>query len=374
MNVILRKLHIPASMVLLKFLLIFLLACGGGEDEPGGSDPVIPSELKLEIWVLGTDGTNPNGDGSGMIKCTATANDAVRFGFKFGTDPEVPSTTGIVDHTYATVGTNTYPVTVYAYSGTGNSVNITKSVTVYVKQPELKLIWSDEFSTDGPVSAVNWIHETVPPDNGNWYNGEKQHYTDRTDNSYVSDGTLKIVAKRETYTAYGTQKLYTSARLNSKFNFTYGRLEVRAKLPKGSGTWPAIWMLGSNISTVGWPACGEIDVMEHWGHIPGEVSSATHTPSCSGGCANVRVGATQLNDYDIEFHVYSLEWTKESLRFLIDGVFKYAYKPAVKNDNTWPFTADQFIILNVAMGGSWFTIDPNFTESAMEIDYVRIYQ
>ena len=159
-----------------------------------------------------------------------------------------------------------------------------------------------------------------------------------------------------------------------KFDFTYGKVDVRAKLPEGAGTWPAIWMLGSNISTVGWPACGEIDIMEHWGHKPAEVSSATHTSACSGGCDNVRVGSKMINDYATEFHVYSMEWTKEELRFSIDDVFLYAYRPANKNSDNWPYTSDQFIILNVAMGGSWFTIDPNFEQSSMEIDYVRVYQ
>lgn len=236
------------------------------------------------------------------------------------------------------------------------------------------LVWSDEFDIDGKVSSDNWKFETVGPNNGSWWNGELQHYTDRQENAFVSDGTLKIVAKKEVYTAQGVRHEYTSARLNSIFSFTYGRVDVRAKLPQGEGTWPAIWMLGSNHDKVGWPACGEIDIMEHWGHIPGEVSSATHKPSCFGQCDDVRAGAFMLKDYATNFHVYSLEWTEEELRFLIDNEYRYSYKPSVKNKDTWPYTKDQFILLNVAMGGSWFSIDPNFTESTMEIDYIRVYQ
>jgi len=241
-------------------------------------------------------------------------------------------------------------------------------------EPTFELVWQDEFNTDGSIDTEKWKFETVAPNNGSWWNGEKQHYTDRQDNAYVSDGTLKIIAKKEEFTSGGSTQQYTSARLNSKFSFTYGRLEVRAKLPEGEGTWPAIWTLGSNIETVGWPQCGEIDIMEHWGHDPQETHSATHKPSCSGDCNNARVGTTTVNDFNTAFHIYGMEWDEDEIRFYLDGEFLYEYNPATKNSDTWPFTEDQFILLNVAMGGSWFNIDPNFTESQMEIDYVRVFQ
>ena len=239
-----------------------------------------------------------------------------------------------------------------------------------------ELVWSDEFDNDGALSSDKWLFETEAPNNGSWWNGEKQHYTDRLDNAYVSDGTLKIVAKKETYTDNGSTQEYTSARLNSKFAITYGKVEVMAKLPQGEGTWPAIWMLGSNINTVGWPACGEIDIMEHWGHEAAKVASATHTPACSGAnnCNNVRVGVTNVNDFATAFHEYAMEWDEDEIRFYIDDELLYKYSPSVKNSNNWPFTEDQYLLLNVAMGGSWFNIDPNFVESQMEIDYVRMYK
>jgi len=118
----------------------------------------------------------------------------------------------------------------------------------------------------------------------------------------------------------------------------------------------------------------KIDIIEHWGHNPTKVSSATHTPSCSGGCGGTSVGETTVSDFDSEFHVYGLEWNENELRFFIDDSFLYAYNPAVKDSSTWPFDNPQFFILNIAMGGSWFTIDPNFTESTMEIDFIRVYQ
>ncbi len=236
------------------------------------------------------------------------------------------------------------------------------------------LIFFDEFDIDGALDSSKWKFEISPPNNGGWWNGEQQHYTNSIDNTYISDGTMKIVAKKEVYTFQGSTKQYTSARLNSKFSFTYGRVDVRAKLPKGQGTWPAIWTIGSNITSVGWPACGEIDIMEHWGHEPTIVSSATHNSACSGGCTNVTVGKTTITDYSEEFHVYSMIWNENKIQFLIDNELRYTYKPSSKNTLNWPYTADQFIILNVAMGGTWFSIDPNFTQATMEIDYVRVFK
>lgn len=152
--------------------------------------------------------------------------------------------------------------------------------------PGKTLVWYDEFNNDedtyisgvdNAVDATKWFHQTKFPNGSSWYNGEIQHYTNRKVNAYVSDGTLKIVAKKENFTEQGQTKNYTSARLNSKFAFTYGTIEIRAKLPTGVGTWPAIWTLGKNINergaywqqegygSVTWPACGEIDIMEHWG-------------------------------------------------------------------------------------------------------------
>lgn len=246
------------------------------------------------------------------------------------------------------------------------------------------LVWADEFDTDGPVDNTKWHHQTFGPNGGQWFNGEQQHYTDSQDNSYVSGGFLNIVAKRETVTQNGVTLDFSSARLNSKFAFTYGRIDVRARLPFGDGTWPAIWTLGKNINEVGtwfetqgfgttpWPACGEIDIMEHGLHATNEVSSAIHTPSSFGGTVNT--DTQMLTDVANNFHVYSMNWSPNQITFMIDGVGYYTYKPSVQNADTWPFDLDQFILLNVAMGGVSGAIDPSFTESSMVIDYVRVYQ
>ena len=245
------------------------------------------------------------------------------------------------------------------------------------------LVWADEFDTNGAIDAAKWYHQTQLPQGGSWYNGEVQHYTNRIENSSVNNGFLDITAIKESFTDQGQTKQYTSARLNSKFAFTYGRVDVRAKLPFGDGTWPAIWTLGKNINedggywdnqygTVGWPACGELDIMEHGLHPTNQVSVAIHTPSSYGGTVNTSIQT--LADVANNFHVYSMNWSPNQITFLIDGVGFYTYNPAVKNDDTWPFYLEQYLLLNIAMGGNGGAIDPNFSQSSMVIDYVRVYQ
>jgi len=266
----------------------------------------------------------------------------------------------------------------------------TKAYSIAFQQSSYALVWSDEFDDDGttyisgvdnPIDDSKWFHQTILPNGWGWYNDERQHYTNRTDNSYVSDGTLKIVAKKETFNDQGHTKQYTSARLNSKFAFTYGVVEVRAKLPTGYGTWPAIWTLGKNITesgaywqqegygSVSWPACGEIDIMEHWGRNQNFIQSAMHTPSSHG--ATVNHGGRPIPTVSSQFHVYKLEWTAEKMTFSVDDIEHYTYNPAVKNSDTWPFDNDQYILLNIAIESS---IAASFTSSAMEIDYIRVYQ
>lgn len=244
-----------------------------------------------------------------------------------------------------------------------------------------QLVWADEFDTDGPIDASRWFHQTRLPIQGSWYNGEIQHYTDRPDNAIVKDGVLRVVARKEAYTDQGVTKEYTSARLNSKYAFTYGKVEVRARLPRGVGTWPAIWMLGTNITEAGaywetqglgttpWPDCGEIDIMEHWGTNQDYVQSATHTRSSFGNTVNKggRVLPTASDDY----HVYAMAWSEDKLVFTIDDVVHYTYRPVSLDAETWPFAMDQYLLLNVAVQD---VIDPSIDSAVMEVDYVRVYQ
>ena len=248
------------------------------------------------------------------------------------------------------------------------------------------LVWSDEFNTNGAVDPAKWHHQTQLPAGGGWFNGEVQHYTNELANSFVNNGALHIVAIRQPYTSQGFTKQFTSARLNSKFAFTYGRVDVRAKLPIQQGTWPAIWMLGKNVNedggffdanfgTTSWPACGEIDIMEH-GITPSRpinyVQSALHTPSSFGNTVNH--GGTLAANLGTDFHVYSMNWSPFQITFLLDGVAFYSYNPAVKTPSNWPFNLDQYLLLNIAMGGVAGTINSNFSQDTMVIDYVRVYQ
>ena len=282
-----------------------------------------------------------------------------------------------IDYGFTTPGT-------YLIDDISNGESVTNPSDLDVNYTDL--VWSDEFSSAGAIDGNKWFHQTKIPSGGSWYNNEVQHYTNRTKNSYVEDGNLFIKAIKESFTDQGHTKQYTSARLNSKYAFTYGRVDVKAKLPFGKGTWPAIWTLGQNIpanggywqtqgygqSNAGWPICGEIDVMEHGLHQTNESSSALHTPSSYGDTINN--AQKMLDDVANEYHIYSMNWSPNQITFLIDEVAFYTYKPSVKNDETWPFNNAQYLLLNVAMGGYAGEIVSNFTNSSMVIDYVRVYQ
>ncbi len=243
------------------------------------------------------------------------------------------------------------------------------------------LVWADEFDGYGTVDTNKWFHQTELPISGSWYNGEVQHYTNRAENSARINGVLNVIAKKENFSDQGFTKNYTSARLNSKYAFKYGKVEYRAKLPVGVGTWPAVWLLGKNIQengaywdnlgfgTLPWPACGEIDMLEHWGSNQNFVQSAIHTPSSYGNSVNK--GGRMLNTASTAFHVYGMEWTDEKISFSVDSTVFYTYNPAVKDANTWPFDADQYFIINFAIQGN---IASNFTQDALEIDYIRVYK
>lgn len=244
------------------------------------------------------------------------------------------------------------------------------------------LVWSDEFDGEGAIDTGKWFQQTQLPPWGEWFGGLLNHYTDRVENVYQTGGNLHLVARRETFEDQGHKKEFTSARLNSKFAFTYGRLEVRAKVPKGIGTWPAIWMLSKNINEAGaywerlgygstsWPHCGEIDILEHWGKNQDYVQSAVHT-TASYGMEVVNLGGTKIKNASSEFHVYEVEWTAEKILFKVDGIELYTYQPELKDRTTWPFDSDQYVLMNIAIEKD---IDPEFKESAMVVDYIRVFQ
>lgn len=226
------------------------------------------------------------------------------------------------------------------------------------------LAWEEEFDVDGIPDPSIWNFETGNGQNG-WGNQEEQYYTE--DNAVVEDGVLKITARAENQSGFS----YTSSRLNTlnKFSYEYGRIEIRAKLPQGGGTWPALWMMGDNFPEVGWPVCGEIDIMEHVGNNQNEISGTLHLPGNSGGSAITQ--STEVEGVSEEFNNYTVEWSEDRIVFAVNDIIYHEYI----NTAETPFNDPFFIILNVAMGGTLGgDIDPNFTESTMEVDYIRVFQ
>lgn len=245
---------------------------------------------------------------------------------------------------------------------------------------EWTLLWSDEFdgAAGTPIDTTKWTAEIGGHGFGN---NEWEYYTDRVENASLDgDGNLAIVARQETLPDttchYGTC-LYTSARLitNDKFEFTYGRVEARIKLPFGQGIWPAFWMLGGNFETVGWPNSGELDIMEYIGREPNTIYGTVHGPGYSGANG---IGSSVRSDtpYADDFHVYAVEWDEDAIRWYVDGELYHMLTPADVRGNPWVFDHDFFILLNLAVGGNWPGYPDETTQfpQTMLVDYVRVYQ
>jgi beta-glucanase (GH16 family) len=240
--------------------------------------------------------------------------------------------------------------------------------------PGWNLVWSDEFTQANGSSpnSAKWAYDTGASGFGN---NEWQHYTTRTNNARIEDGKLVIEAIQENYMGAN----YTSARLKTqgKTSWAYGRIEARIKIPRGQGIWPAFWMLGTNITSVNWPSCGEIDILENIGREPTIVHGTVHGPGYSGG--DGIGGAYSLPGNAVfadDFHDYAVEWTTNQIKWFVDGVNFFTITPAsLPNGTTWVFTQPQFLILNVAVGGNWPGY-PNGTTvfpQRMTVDYVRVY-
>ncbi|MGQ0713763.1 MAG: glycoside hydrolase family 16 protein [Gemmatimonadaceae bacterium] len=248
--------------------------------------------------------------------------------------------------------------------------------------PEWTLAWSDEFDgpAGAPVDATKWVAETG---GHGWGNQERQYYTAGADNAALDGaGHLVITARAEPadtpYRCWYGACRYTSARLKTKgvYERTYGRFEARIRVPRGQGIWPAFWMLGSNIDTVGWPQCGEIDVMENIGREPNVVHGTVHGPGYSGGSGiggSYTLGSAAFAD---DFHVFAVEWMAREIRWFVDGKLYRRTTPAeLPSGADWVFDHPFFLLLNVAVGGAW-PGDPDFSTvfpQQMLVDYVRVY-
>jgi beta-glucanase (GH16 family) len=231
--------------------------------------------------------------------------------------------------------------------------------------------WQDDFSTDGAADPSKWTFETG---GSGWGNNELQYYTSGA-NSVVAGGNLTITAKKENFSG----REYTSSRMLSvgKGDWLYGRFEVRAKLPKGRGTWPAIWMLPSNSEYGNWPASGEIDIMEHVGYDLNKIHFSVHTSAYNHKIGTQRTSNKTIPTSTDDFHVYRVDWTPYAVRGFIDGEQYYEFKNENAGFTTWPFDKKFFIILNVAVGGDWGGaqgIDTGVFPASMVVDYVKVFK
>lgn len=240
-------------------------------------------------------------------------------------------------------------------------------------QNSYRLVWSDEFNYTGLPDNKKWGYNTG---NDGWGNNELQFYTaKRKENANVSGGLLTIKAIKENY--QGTA--YTSARLLTKAKATwkYGRVEVRAKLPKGRGVWPAIWMLSADTAYGDWPGNGEIDIMEFVGYNPDSVFATVHTKAYNHTIGTQKTKGIQRKDFSSAFHVYAMEWTEKQISMFIDGQKYFEFNNEGTGYEAWPFDKPFFLVLNLAIGGGWggkMGVDDKIFPQAMLVDYVRVYQ
>jgi beta-glucanase (GH16 family) len=245
--------------------------------------------------------------------------------------------------------------------------------TVSIGQQFKTLVWSDDFKYKGLPDTTKWSYNVG---GHGWGNKELQYYTkSRVENARSEKGKLIIEARKEDYSGMK----YTSARLvtKNKGDWKYGRIEVKAKLPKGKGIWPAIWMLSTKPDYGSWPKSGEIDIMENVGYMPDSVFGSVHTGKFNHVIGTQKTKGIYRQDLSRKFHVYAIEWREEGIDFFFDKENFYHFSNTGKGSEEWPFNIDFHLILNIAVGGNWggkFGVDDSIFPQKMEIDYVRVYQ
>ena len=246
-----------------------------------------------------------------------------------------------------------------------------RTATARYQASSWRLIWGDDFDRDGAPDPAKWGYER-----GLVRNKEAQFYTaDRRENARVEGGQLVITARHEPWSGAS----YTSASVVSrgKFSFCYGKLEVRAKIPGGRGTWPAFWLLGDNRTQVGWPRCGEIDLMENVGFDPAKLHFSVHTGAFNHVKKTQKTSIIEVPRVQDDFHIYGLLWTKERLEFFFDGRKVGEFVNDGQGPDHWPFDAPCYLLMNLAIGGSWGGqkgIDDAIFPAEYRIDYVRVWQ
>jgi beta-glucanase (GH16 family) len=366
---------------LLILILSMLFSCGGDSSED--SPVTLPSGLEFDVVV--------SDNGSGQVTVSAEAVNANFYSVYFGqssSETPVKTNTGIAAYTYTAAGT--YSIRVLAHATAAHYIESTEEISVALgssnsgeivipatgfTSPEtyagMTKVWEDNFNGTA-LNTSDWTYETGRGTNG-WGNNELQFY--RQENTKVEDGYLIITAKKENF----SDAAYTSSRLKTqgKREFKYGRIDIRAALPRGQGIWPALWLLGGNFSTAGWPACGEIDLMEMIGGSPNRDNTVHGTVhwdnngSYASYTGHKTISSGVLGD---EFHVYSIVWTAQSITWYLDNVQFNVIdtQPAALSE----FHQNYFLIFNVAVGGNW----PGSPDAATSfpqhliVDYIRVFQ
>ena len=387
---------------------IFLFSCNSKGDTPGPPPPSIPvltvqdaTEVRIATGIamrfyasiskastniitvdyLLTDGTatSPRDYTAALGTITIPANQTqATFDVQIKGDPtnlRQPNLQFIVQLSnpkFCTLGTTTAKGTITTEDGTYLPTDNT-GYTTALTYPGYTLAWSDEFSGTNLDAGV-WNQETGNGNNG-WGNNELEYYTGSLKNTFLSNGNLIIEARKEPIGGFN----YSSGRMTTqnKKQFKFGRIDIRAKLPVGKGIWPALWMLGTNISSVGWPACGEIDIMELIGTYPGRTTGTMHWKPVSG--SSLSKGANyylSAGDFSQQFHVFSIVWAQDIIKWYVDDQLFLTNTIADVGAANYPFNADEFLIFNVAVGGNW--PGPPDTNTAfpqrMFVDYVRVFQ
>lgn len=245
-------------------------------------------------------------------------------------------------------------------------------------ETDWKLVWNDEFNYQGQPEESKWNYDIGNgcPTLCGWGNNELQTYTRSSDNVRVEDGKLLIIARRE---KENENKKYTSARIKTRLkgDWTYGLIEISAKIPFGKGTWPAIWMLPTDWKYGDWPKSGEIDIMEHVGYDPGNVHGTVHTEAFNHLLGTQQGDSIPVEDANKEFHKYSIRWDEDQIDFMVDDQVYNTFKNNGQGPSAWPFDEPFHLIMNIAVGGNWggkYGVDPEVFPQTMEIDYVRVYQ
>jgi beta-glucanase (GH16 family) len=365
-----------ALVILIGFMLILqgLIAC----DNNNVLDTANPSNLEVELNIAD--------DGSGKVEILATADNAITYALYIGADsePEAENTSGLFEYTFLQPGY--YEIEVRAYGTSGRYIKVVRQVVIDMSNDVsiedgyyspltyegYDLVWNDEFN-GSEIDPANWVFETGTgcPNLCGWGNNELQFY--RQENAWVEEGVLTIEARKENHSGSN----YTSTRMKTqaKRSFKYGRIDIRALLPKGKGIWPALWMLGDNITSVGWPSCGEIDIMELVGGADSDnrVHGTLHWND--NGAVNAGGSYTLSNGiFADEYHVFTIIWNEFSIKWLVNDI--QFHEIDITPSHMTEFHERFFFIFNVAVGGNWPGSPDETTvfPQQMKVDYVRVFQ